>query len=120
MRIYRRSDFLKLPAGVIFAKGQPFAFDEIQIKGDSLPNDFFCRSWTWIKAYDSGEAMHRLDQMLEQEASFPIEDGEGRDGLFDDDAIFIVFEPADLQKMREDIDTAVAVFATIYDEANAR
>ncbi|CAN7374149.1 hypothetical protein LJR231_002241 [Phyllobacterium sp. LjRoot231] len=120
MKIYNRKDFLKLPAGIIFAKGQPFAFDEIQVKGDSLENDFFSREWTWISAHDSGEAMARLDEMLERGASYAINDAEGRDGLFDDNDIFLVFEPEDLQTMRQDIDAAVEAFASVYNEANAR
>ncbi len=41
MKLYTREEFLRLPAGVVFAKYEPQCFGEWQIKGETLScNDF--------------------------------------------------------------------------------
>lgn len=108
MRVYKRKEFLVLPKNTIYAKGIPWMFSDLAIKGASLENDWYALIPTWIEAHDSDEAFDRLQQMLNQGASFPMEDAEGRDGYFDDAAIFLVFEHDDLLKLRGFIDAALA------------
>ncbi len=112
MKILRRADFLKLPEGTIFAKGKPWYFENLSIKADSLfleggGNDFLCLSLPWVEASDSGQAMSRLDEMLETGVSYPMEDSYGRDGCFDDEEVFLVLEEDDLLQLRGYIDTAL-------------
>ena len=107
MRVVSRADFLKLPPGTIYAKGKPWYFENISIKADSLPNDFVCLGLAWVDAHDSGEASYRLEEMLKAGASYPLDKVYGRDGCFDDDDIFLVYERDDLAWIRDQIDAAM-------------
>jgi hypothetical protein len=107
MRVVNRTDFLKLPAGTIYCKGTPWAFDGLCIKGDSLPNDWTFLDPAWPSAFDSGEAADLLDKSLADGSSFAGEDAYGRDGCFDDREVFLIFEKDDLLALRSRIDAAL-------------
>lgn len=109
MRIVNRKAFLALPAGTIYCKGVKWAFDGICIKDDSLANDWFYLNMAWPAAHDTGAAVDYLETSLEDGISFACEDAIGRDGSFDDDAVFMIFEPADLWQLRGRIDEALEV-----------
>ena len=100
MKIYNRQDFLKLPPGVVYCSGRPYAFGTLSVKADTLgTNDFVRLGLGWIDSYDSGQAGERLDEMLATGASYPMDECYGRDGGFDDEEVFLVFEAADLRKL---------------------
>jgi hypothetical protein len=107
MRVVDRKTFLTLPEGVVYAKGPKWAPGGLLFKGQSLENDWFCLNPCWVSARDSGEAVDHLDAMLEQGTSFPMEDAYGRDGYFDDNEVFLIFERADLKTLRHLIDAAI-------------
>jgi hypothetical protein len=114
MRIFTRAEFMELPEGVIFAKGKPWFFEDLCVKGETIVHegkaiDFFARGLQWVSAFDSGEATRRLDDMLENGASYPLEDAEGRDGCFDKDDLFLVYEAADLKDMADMFTAAAAI-----------
>lgn len=108
MRIVNRAEFLKMPAGTIYCKGMPWVFDGICIKDESLSNDWYYLNPAWVSAHDSGEAFERLDEMLKLGKSYPMENAIGRDGLFDTNAIFLIFERSDLEMLRGFINRAIA------------
>lgn len=104
MRIVDRQTFLGLPAGTVFAKYQPCAFDELQIKCDNAGSSdfwalglapFFTTSggsegyFTELQAVEAGEPSPPFD----------YEDGEFRDGLFDKEQLFAVFEAHDVDAL---------------------
>jgi hypothetical protein len=111
MRIYRRKEFLRLPEGTVYAKGKPWYFGALSIKHDTTDyGDWWSLDPCWISANDSSEAVDRLEAMLEEGASHPMEDSIGRDGLIqEEDALFLVFEKDDLLKLREMIDKAISL-----------
>lgn len=108
MRVVDRKTFLTLPAGTIYCKGVQWAFDGLCIKDDSLGNDWIYLDMAWASAHDSGEAVDILEKSLETGSSFACEDAFGRDGCFDDDAVFLIFETGDLLSLRSRIDDAIA------------
>lgn len=97
MKIYKREAFLKLPGGTIFCKGQPWFWGQISIKADSLPNDYIEMELNTIESNDSGDIVRKYEEMLESGANYPLtDDYYGRDGCFDDEDLFLVYEVADL------------------------
>jgi hypothetical protein len=96
MRCVDRQAFLSLPAGTVYAKGVRWAFDGLRIKGETTGDDWWCLDPAWVSGSNSEEAIVLLDAMLDAGASFPMEDAEGRDGYFDQDEVFLVFERDDL------------------------
>lgn len=109
MRIVNRKTFLELPAGTVYCKGVRWAFDGLSIKGDSLENDWFYLDPAWASAHDSGEAIEILERSLEIGISFACEDAESRDGRFDDDAVFMIFEKIDLVTLSHHINAALSL-----------
>jgi hypothetical protein len=110
MRIYRRKEFLQLPEGTFYAKGKPWYFGPLEIKHDTTDyGDWWSLDPCWIAANNSGEAVDRLDQMLDKGSSFPMEDAISRDGLHEEDALFLVFEKDDLRGLRDMIDKAISL-----------
>lgn len=109
MRIVSRKEFLKLPPGTLYQQcAEPWAFDNIMVKWDSLiyddsgDGDWVCSDITDIQSNDSGEYFERLDDMLTNGASYPLDlDTGSRDGSFVRDAVFMIYERADITKLKE-------------------
>ena len=112
MRIFRRKQFLSLPAGTIYAKGKRWYFSDFSVKADTLDNDWVQLSPMWIESRDDDDQFTKLEAMLEVGASYPMAESYGRDGFFDDDDLFLVPDRADLEQLRGIIDAALAVAKT--------
>lgn len=104
MKIYKRSEFLKLPPGTFFARGEKWCIDGFYMKGESWENDFCFLSISDIDSFNSDEHIKRLEEMEETGKSYPMNECHGRDGLFDENELFLVFEHDDLCKIRKLID----------------
>lgn len=113
MRIVSRAEFMKLPAGTLFAKGKPMYFGSLCVKGDSLESDWIDRQLVWFEEHgstgDEFDQGHRWDEMVENGASFPMHTGYGRDGCFDNEDLFLIYERDDLLELRSVIDAALAL-----------
>lgn len=109
MRIVNRIEFLKLPPGTLFCQCDgPWAFDDLHIKYDSLiwdadgDGDFVSMPFTIIENGDSEQYFARLDEMHQLGASYPLDlEFAGRDGCFVKEALFLVYEQADVEKLRD-------------------
>lgn len=107
MRIVDREAFLKLPAGTVYAKfsDQPkdhnravHDYGELGIKWDTCGNDFIEQSLVPFPAdwHDSGDIADNYDRMLAGlNGAAPDYESAGRDGLFDEDQLFMVFTKED-------------------------
>ena len=111
MRIVRLAEFLALPEGTIYAQGMPWVFTSLHIKGENTPaGNWWALDPCWVDADSSAEASDRLEAMLARDARFPMNQGETRASA-DDGDVFLVFERADLEALRENLDRALAVSA---------
>ncbi len=99
MRIYNRKDFLKLPDGTLFCQGRKWCFDNLSIKGHSWDDDFLYVDLCIIDCNDSGQLIDRLEDSLENGTSYPINNMTARDGLFEEESVFLVLEKEDLEFM---------------------
>jgi hypothetical protein len=116
MKLYRRDAFMELPAGTLYCKGKPWYFESLHVKAQTLrsvekddPFDWVCLSLDSVEANDSEQFDARLTDMLENGASYPMADAYGRDGCFDKDDLFLVYEVEDLKRLHEIICNAVKV-----------
>lgn len=109
MKIVDRKTFLAMPAGTVFAKYQPCYFEGLEIKGDSLSNDYcFQQIVDALEVHDSGEFGDKLFESQEKGTSVPMDFYcQGRDGGFDDMQLFAVFEKQDVEALIERLRTAV-------------
>lgn len=113
MKIYSRHNFLRLPEGTFFAKGVKWAIDGFCIKGetwfDNSGNaiDFLYHNLIGVDSNDSQDFADKLEEMLQKGTSYPMEKDYGRDGCFDDQEMFLVFEREDLKRIREMIQESI-------------
>lgn len=115
MRILNRKAFLAMPAGTIFCPGGAFDFDGPRVKGDSLENDYWSRPLNIWDFDDSGEMADRGNAMLDRNASFPLNADEFRDGLFQSEELYLVYERADLEELQRIVAAALDATPTLQE-----
>jgi hypothetical protein len=110
MRLMKRPELMTMPAGTLFAElHQEWVFGGLQLKGDTFQIngenfDFWVRQIDWPDNQDTGEAIDRLEEMAQDSTiSYPIESAYGRHGLYDDERLYLVYEPADTQALIADL-----------------
>lgn len=103
MRIVDRKTFLAMPANTIYAKYDRGSFESIEIKGDSLTDDFFSQEIiSAIECSDSGDFFDVLDASEHEGKSIAMNfNCEYRDGCFDAHQFFAVFEAKDVEALIE-------------------
>lgn len=102
MKIVDRKAFLALPGEALFSEFQPCVFDELLIKtGNYGANDFgFDVLIGAIKAANGDDEMNKLMEAAETGASLAMDfHVTHRDGLFDDDQLYAVYERADVEAL---------------------
>ena len=105
MRIIKKSEFYLLPSGTLFSEYQPCIFTGLKIKGDTCyrdngtPFDYYemdltdCMEWD-----DSGDRFEKLDK-AQEDSSYSLKldlECEGRNGMYDDDQLYAVYESDDI------------------------
>ena len=108
MKIVNRQEFLKMPEGTVFTKFKPHMFGSLCIKEDSIGDDDF--RYTRIHdAVDSDNTVEFLDIMDEavlRGGKVPMHFNTiERDGLFEEDQLFAVWDDYDTGKLIERLQT---------------
>ena len=88
---------MKLPEGTIFSSGERYDFFNLLVKGESWEVDFTESDLIDIDSFSSEERYDRLVEMDEKGCSYPMNRSYRRDGLFDDEMIYLVYEKEDLE-----------------------
>ena len=109
MKILNRKEFLKMPENTIFAKYEPCVFGTLSIKYENCGNhDFFSNTFVdSIDCNDTGEFFNLLDK-AEKDSNFSIKmdfNSCGRDGLFEENELYAVWEKEDIEKLIELLNT---------------
>lgn len=107
MKIYSRSEFMKLPSGTVFSSGENNCFMDLHIKGETWEVDFLQSSLIGIDSFSSEENADRMDEMEERGVSYPINRSYGREGLFDDNMLYLVYEREDMAYMIREFQKAL-------------
>lgn len=119
MRIVSANTFAGLPVGTIYKKAlKPWAWEDMHIKGDTLPAvnfDFTCLPLD-NPENSAGEtnvidAWFRM-QATRESARMSV-DAWGRDGCFDTEAQFLIYEEQDLLALRSFIDEAISLCRSV-------
>lgn len=99
MRIVNLDQFLAMPSGTVFSKYQPECFDGLAMKGESIHDarDFFY--FDIAEPVPDSVDLERAEQSIESfDLDFHIQ---SRDGCFDDDQLFAVWERSDVRALIE-------------------
>lgn len=116
MKVVSFADFLKLPEGTIFAPGSRWSFEGLQLKletsfHDGRAIDYFYVDLVTIEPQgdgDGGDYFDALETMIETGSSLPLNEASSREGLFDKDRVYLVYERDDLLRLYSIIGTAAA------------
>lgn len=102
MRIVNLKTFLELPAGTVFQKYQPCCTGELELKGDNVGSRDFCTSsMTGTTAVDcpSSDAFTEAVERAYAEDVPLVQEIWMRDGMFEDDQMFMVWHEHDLYQL---------------------
>jgi len=98
MRIVTKQEFYKLPSGTLYSKYEPCIFTGLKIKNDTIfngdePIDFFYEDLIGnVDANSYGNFFDILDKGQKEKTEFKLDFECGqRDGLFEDDALYVVY-----------------------------
>lgn len=125
MKLLSRAQFLELPEGVFYAKNPQhgtdgvtsvsLCFDALEVKGETCRSaDGRAIDWRSLSLniwdfHDSNDMHDHWEAMRSKGVSMPFNDGMTRDGLFDEDDLFLVYERADLDALAKLVEAAKAV-----------
>lgn len=114
MRVVDRETFLNHPEGTIYAKGKPLYWEALSVKFETLHHDGVPRDWfyldpCWVRSKVGEDASCEMMRAFDDGLSRPMEDAVSRDGCFDEDEVFLVFERDDLQVLQGFITKALEV-----------
>lgn len=116
MRIVGKQEFYTLPEGTVYSRYLPQVFDGLYVKQETIehfgkPADFIYQSLLdTVESNDFGEMSDILDNALKTGQSFKMDyDCTMRDGLFDDDQLFAIYEPDDLKGLISVLEAALFV-----------
>jgi len=105
MRAMTPEQFRECQEGTVFAYGQPWAFSSLLILDEHVMGDGYWGFWAtnpmWVDAEDCSQATERLQDMLENGASHPMEDACSKYMSYDGDvmSVFLVLEKADIDRL---------------------
>lgn len=106
MRVINRDAFLAMPAGTLFSKYEPCITEGFGIKGRTIshegrPIDFCEQDLLMpIACVDGNDMAGKLEASELSGESVAIDLAcQGRDGCFDDDQLFLVWDQEDVQSL---------------------
>lgn len=115
MKIVDRKTFLAMPAQTVFSKYEPHLFGALQIKGDTMGDDFVSVEVASAIRCDGSDEFFDImwrassAEHLGRESIAMDLDAGSRDGLFDADQLFAVWERPELVALVNELSRALAV-----------
>jgi hypothetical protein len=103
VKIVDRETFMALPENTLFSKWEPCFFGPLTIKGESWEHDFLTQEIAdAVKCSDSGEFADFCEDAARTGRSLELDlNSLGRDGCFDKDQMFAVWERKDVEALVE-------------------
>ncbi len=122
MRILKLDQFLKVPKATVFCKYNPCVFNDIRVftgrSGlDETSRDFVSFSLFDVKASDSDIHFEILLNAEQTGEPFKLDfSATARDGMFEDDQLFAVFDKEDVEGMIKVLQNSLAGKVEITDD----
>lgn len=103
MKILTREQFIKTPSGTLWSYYQPCLFRELAVKvtdNKDYANDFVYFSLIGEFQTENSDDYFEICKKMELGESIPASFEETtREGLFDDEQLFLVYEKSDVENM---------------------
>lgn len=100
MKIINREEFLKLHSGTLFSEYEPCSFYGLLIKYDSCGyNDYYENSLVGnVDSQSSEDLFNKLEVAEKEKTSLKLDfDICGRNGMYDDNQLYAVYEKDDIE-----------------------
>lgn len=118
MRIVNSQEFYKLPKGTLFAKYDPVIFNGLYVKcrniynHENKPVDYVFESLLENVYFEnSSDYSTALIEAEEKGSSFKLDfDCSERNGLYEDDALFAIYEKEDIIKFIQKLSFCKSIF----------
>lgn len=94
-KIINRKEFLEMPANTLYREYKPCIMGDLEIKGYSLDNDFWVQRLDETNTDDTGDMIRMLESGV---VEFDL-DLEGRDAMYNDDQLYLVYELRDVHQL---------------------
>ena len=106
MRIINKQEFYKMPAGTLYSEFEPDILNNLLVKGQTFyngkePIDYL--ECSLIDCIDCNEHSNILTK-ADNDSNFSFDfnyDNFGRNGIFDEDQKYMVYEKKDVEKLIE-------------------
>lgn len=99
MRVVNRKEFLEMPPGTLYRKFEPVVFDELSVKLETLKtNDWVYIDLTEPDTYDEFSEFY-FNRSQDGEPFRIDYEVSSRDGFYDDEQLFIVYDQEDLKQL---------------------
>ena len=99
---------LAAPPGTVYLEvNQRWTFAGLNVKTESIGNDWYYRFFDSPDADDSKEWIDRLDQMADTGTGHPMDVSVSRYGLYNNDALFLVYDEIDVIELVATLSRAV-------------
>ncbi len=109
MKIVDLKSFLELPAGTVFMKYEPCVFDDLEVKGETWGRDFLSDNITYWSRCESDVDFHQKMEDAERGESLDLDfDCTTKDGIFDEEQLFAVYEGKDVDLLIEKLERCKA------------
>ena len=112
MRIVNLETFRALPPSTLFSKYEPCCFEGLCIKDETIEVDFLTTSplASAIVSRSSDVFVELLRKSEKDGSSIPMDfETLGRDGCFEDDQLFSIWEAEDLRALIERLEICLSV-----------
>lgn len=98
-----------MPAGTLFMKYEPCSFGDLQSKGETWELDFLSENITYeIDCTNSNEFSDKLHSAKETGENLRMDfDITSRDGCFDDNQLFAVYDKRDVEMLTDKLNRCV-------------
>lgn len=104
MRLVNRNIFLTLPEGTLYCKFKPnYWYDHLQVKGPSLTNDWYYTELIGDMGDSLSEVEATKDLQSGHSVSFLMREYASRDGYYDEDELFCIYENHDIDDLIEQL-----------------
>jgi hypothetical protein len=110
MKIINYDEFVSLPKGTLYRETEPCWFGELQIKQDSINenNDWLLTRLDYLEESHSSDDFIKCYNKMEKGESFNLDiHCSERDGMFDYDRKFLIYEKKDVEKLIELLKTCL-------------
>lgn len=110
MKLVNRDTFLRLPIGTIYSKYEPCIACAPQLKDETILNSEETSGIDWFyQDLVEPNLMENMIDLISSTGRADLDDAGQRDGCFDEDEYYLIWQPKDLQQLIAKLQAAIPI-----------